>query len=151
MPREETRWQCQTLPMLEKNPPSTAHTQAPQPQRLGLPKYIHPRRRILTKPPRNSDTNTSDRWWSWTKSPPQKNDIGPCKILILSWKVTPEEKMLRMDSNSIKFPQKILGVSFPISFRDLLSPSPTVLYLGNWESGSLASSPASDSHNPLAH
>lgn len=151
MPREETRWQCQTLPMLEKNPPSTAHTQAPQPQRLGLPRNIHPRRRILTKPPRNSDTNTSDRWWSWTKSPPQKNDIGPCKILILSWKVTPEEKMLRMDSNSIKFPQKILGVSFPISFRDLLSPSPTVLYLGNWESGSLASSPASDSHNPLAH
>lgn len=127
MPREETRWQCQTPHAGKKSSQHCSYSRLHNLKGLPCQNIFTQEGESLPNPQEIQIRILPIDGGPEPNHPQQKNDIGPCKILILSWKVTPEEKMLRMDSNSIKFPQKILGVSFSISFRDLLSPSPTVL------------------------
>lgn len=99
-----------------KNPPRAAPAPAPEPQRLGLPKYIPQKRRILTKPQEiqvwvfaihgapEPDHPTEE--WSRPTWTPQLVEEGT------------QEKMLQMELCSIQLPQKTQGVSFPIPFRD---------------------------------
>lgn len=118
-----------------KNAPSVAHAQAqaPEPQRLGLPKYIPQKRESLPNP-----QEIQIRTLAVDSAPepdhPQKNGLSPCKLP--SWgRLLLKGKRSEWNSDSIQFPQKMQGIGFPIPFRDTpMSPSPPPLQqCHNWD------------------